>query len=268
MRNLKRRVLTALVGIAGFVAALYVGGWVFGVVILFVALAAQYEVYRLFECGGLSPWIIPGLILGALVGLRALVPDTIPLAVAFVVVLVAYASFSTTERPLDILAATVVGAVYPTLLFTFLTELRLTLGEDVAVLTTLGTLVLIWVSDIMAYVAGNLFGKHLLAPSISPGKTWEGAAAGLAASLLLALLMKPAVADFLRWQDAVVLAILCGGVSQLGDLAESRFKRAVGVKDSGTLLPGPGGFLDRFDGVIVAVPLAYLYLKYVAGMIG
>ena len=84
------------------------------------------------------------------------------------------------------------------------------------------------------------------------------------AALCVAAVLKGFLLDFLAWPHVIAFALICGVVSQIGDLAESQIKRSVGAKDSGTLLPGHGGMLDRFDAMTVAAPLAYLYLNYVA----
>jgi phosphatidate cytidylyltransferase len=121
-------------------------------------------------------------------------------------------------------------------------------------------LVLNWAGDIGAYYVGRSRGRHKLAPMISPGKSWEGAAASLAASLVFGMLFLhwafPAVS--LMAAAALTTAANIGG--QVGDLCESALKRGAGVKDSGTLLPGHGGMLDRVDSTLFALPVVYLYL--------
>jgi phosphatidate cytidylyltransferase len=114
-------------------------------------------------------------------------------------------------------------------------------------------LLMVWASDIGAYLVGRLAGGPKLAPSISPGKTWSGAAGGVAASLLVAV----ALAGAAPWRAAIV-AVVLSIVSQAGDLLESALKRHVGVKDSGRLIPGHGGLLDRLDGMLTAAPAAAL----------
>ena len=117
-----------------------------------------------------------------------------------------------------------------------------------------------WVGDVGAYYIGRSFGRHKLAPVVSPGKSWEGAAASLAASLIFGFL-------FLRWsipavQPGVVLGLTVAAnvAGQFGDLCESALKRGAGVKDSGTLLPGHGGMLDRVDSTLFTLPVVYLYV--------
>jgi phosphatidate cytidylyltransferase len=121
-------------------------------------------------------------------------------------------------------------------------------------------LVLNWIGDIGAYYVGRAVGRHKLAPIVSPGKSWEGSAASLAASLIFGFF-------FLRWAipavpPGVALALTAGAnvAGQFGDLCESALKRGAGVKDSGTLLPGHGGWLDRVDSTLFTLPVVYWYV--------
>lgn len=121
---------------------------------------------------------------------------------------------------------------------------------------TLYALLVVWIADSGAYFAGSKFGKRKLAPSISPGKTWEGVYGGLAATALLALLAFPLLG--LGWTSlpALLLAtLLVAGISVVGDLFESLMKRHSGVKDSGALFPGHGGLMDRLDSILAALPV-------------
>ncbi len=120
-------------------------------------------------------------------------------------------------------------------------------------------MVAVYVGDISAFYGGRAFGKRKLAPVISPNKTWEGAAAGLLGSVCGALLAPLWFAQALSVRDALVLGLLLGVVGILGDLSESLLKRAAGVKDSGALLPGHGGMLDRADSLLFAAPALYWY---------
>jgi phosphatidate cytidylyltransferase len=263
------RILTALVGVPLVVGLSYLGGWPFAGMVLAVSLVAQHELYGLLEAGGLRPLKAVGLALGALLALRVLVPTALPLAVAAVVLLLACSPFLRDEHAAPAsLAATVFGALYPTALLAYLTDLRLArgplVGDAEAFWLTMATLILIWVTDTFAYFVGRALGRHPLAPKISPKKTWEGAAGGVLGAVAAAVVLKLTALAFLAWPHVLAMAFFCGIVSQLGDLAESRMKRAVGIKDSGTILPGHGGLLDRFDAMILAAPCVYLYLAYVA----
>ena len=118
-----------------------------------------------------------------------------------------------------------------------------------------------WVGDIGAFYVGRRWGRHKMAPRVSPNKSWEGAAASVVASVLIAgaylLRFVPGVAV----AQAVALTVAANAAGQLGDLTESAMKRGAGVKDSGTMLPGHGGFLDRVDSTLFSLPLIYAWLK-------
>lgn len=117
--------------------------------------------------------------------------------------------------------------------------------------------VLIWSSDSFAYFAGKLFGKHKMAPKISPKKTWEGYAGGVILTLILSFFIERYNVDLRgNW---VVVGLLVAVFAPIGDLVESQLKRSFGAKDSGNIIPGHGGILDRLDSFIITVPVVYLY---------
>ncbi|MFN2644839.1 MAG: phosphatidate cytidylyltransferase [Burkholderiales bacterium] len=125
----------------------------------------------------------------------------------------------------------------------------------------LAVLILVWVADTAAYFVGRAWGRRKLAPSISPGKTWEGAAGGLFAALAYAIILGAAAARA-AWAPWLIAAGVFAAVSIVGDLFESAAKRQAGVKDSGALLPGHGGILDRIDSATATLPLAALVLPW------
>jgi phosphatidate cytidylyltransferase len=117
-----------------------------------------------------------------------------------------------------------------------------------------------WVGDTFAFLVGRAWGRRQLAPRVSPGKTWEGAAASVVSAVLFGALVLPwLISDVSTWQ-AALLALAANVAGQLGDLAESSLKRAAGVKDSGALLPGHGGMLDRVDSAMFSLPVLYALL--------
>ncbi len=269
MSNALLRLLTAVIGIPVVVLAAYLGGGWFGGLMLAAALVAQLEAYQLMEAGGLAPDRRAGLAIGALTAGWAFAPEAGALALAAALLWLAVSPMRTAlKTPLASFAATISGAIYPALFLAFLVKLRLARGPGVgdleAFYLTLATVVLIWATDTFAYYTGKAVGRHPLAPRVSPKKTWEGSIGGALGALAVAVALKLTVLAFLPWPHLVVVAFLCGVVSQLGDLAESKMKRAVDVKDSGTILPGHGGLLDRLDALILAAPMVYLYLAYVA----
>jgi phosphatidate cytidylyltransferase len=123
----------------------------------------------------------------------------------------------------------------------------------------LGILILVWINDTAAYLTGILLGRHRLFPSISPKKSWEGFAGGTLFTLLAAFLLNPLMGA-LSWYDWLLLAVIVSVFGVFGDLTESLIKRTAGVKDSGTIMPGHGGVLDRFDSVLLVMPVAFVYL--------
>jgi phosphatidate cytidylyltransferase len=132
----------------------------------------------------------------------------------------------------------------------------------------LALFIITWFGDSAAYFAGSYFGKHKMAPRVSPKKSWEGALGNLGGNLLGAFLMVYTVCTEWTAVDAVVLGLLLGVAGQLGDLVESTWKRSAGVKDSnvgGVSIPGHGGMLDRVDSLVFAAPVFYAYLHVVKG---
>lgn len=127
-------------------------------------------------------------------------------------------------------------------------------------------LIMVWVNDSAAYMGGSWLGKHKMWPVHSPGKTWEGTAIGVVVTLVLAVLVGPLFNADIAWYHWLVLGFICSVVDTLGDLVESMLKRSVGLKDSGNIMPGHGGFLDRFDSLLVITPLAFAYITLIVGL--
>ncbi len=264
------RIITAVVGIPAVVAATYFGGWPFILLVLAGALLAQRELYTILGQTGIRSLSGLGLLLGLLVGLRSMVPPTIPLAVALGLAVYVLLS-SRFERPWQSLSATLMGVFYPTMLLTFFIDIRL--GSEVALTgrgafwLTLSVFIFVWASDTAAYYVGKGLGRRPLARTISPGKTWEGSIGGAIGAVVAAGAVWSLELVGISWYHLLAIGLICGVVGQLGDLAESRIKRIAGVKDSGSLLPGHGGVLDRLDALVIAVPLAYIYLSLVTGIL-
>ena len=265
-----QRTITALVGLPVILAAVWWGTpWL---TILVVVIAAQgiREVYRLLPTvAGTLPvtlgalWVV-ALVLGsqAASGLNnfLLISGGILAAGSFIVLLWLVAYY-TGGRYLTAVAYLVGGPIFVGFLLGHTVALR-NIGEsgDVGRDWLLLALLVVFAADTGAFLLGRTFGKHLLAPSISPNKTWEGAVGGLVwavvAAIVLGLLFDVSTP---RWQLAVIGATV-GVLSQWGDLFESKVKRVSDVKDAGSLIPGHGGVLDRLDSVVVAIPAVYYLL--------
>lgn len=150
---------------------------------------------------------------------------------------------------------TMAGILYVGWLLSYLVALRLEVGRSwvfLAIFTTFG-------SDMAAFFVGRALGRHRLAPRISPGKTWEGAVAGVFGAIIASLIVVAVFSMPLSFGQAILLGLLVSIFGQIGDLLESLFKRKMGVKESGKLLPGHGGLLDRMDSVVFAGIVVYLF---------
>jgi len=161
------------------------------------------------------------------------------------------------------MATSLTAVSYVGVLFAALIHLSTRVGgeDSPKLLLLLGAIV--FLGDTGAYFVGKYLGRNKLYPLVSPNKTIEGALGGIVGSVLGALIFKLFVANGVTWFDVFATAIPCGILGQVGDLTESLFKRSYGVKDSGSLLPGHGGILDRFDGVLFAAPYLLLYASVV-----
>lgn len=174
--------------------------------------------------------------------------------------LLAVLKFGSASSILDSVAAEIQGIFYIPLFLSFLVLLR---NSDNGAHWVLWLWIIIGISDTGAYYVGSYFGKHPLAKHVSPKKTVEGALGGLGAAALAALIYASIFIDGVSFPMALLFAIVTAASGQLGDLFESALKRAGGIKDSGTILPGHGGILDRIDGLIFAAPVAYLFRFFI-----
>ncbi len=274
-KTLAQRVLVAVVGIPIIVGAVVVGSWLFGSVVSCVAALAAWEYGELMRRRGVAPQMLL-LIVGAAAQVWVGFFEKAPLAslgvLGIVVTLVAWGVelWRRTGSALLNTAATVAGIIYCGGLLSVFPLLRhgeLAGIEEVPGAWVLALLGAIWIGDSAAYAVGRKWGRHRLVPVISPHKTWEGALACFLGTTL-------AFWGFLRWWvptfpagEAMAIGALLGIVGQIGDLAESKLKRDVGVKDSSALLPGHGGMLDRIDSLLFAAPCLYLWLL-VRGWLG
>lgn len=262
---MKQRVITAVVALAIFIPILYVGGIVLEVA---AAILAIIGVYELFMMKGLTLASFEG-VLAALGAVLLVVPITrlpfIPeqvnqfLPYYFIVMLLLVATvlskntYSFDEVGFPVLTSLYVGVGFQNLVIARADGLKVLLFAFFVV----------WATDIGAYMVGRKFGKNKLWPEISPNKTIEGALGGIASAVVVALIFLL----FFARNDAsfgygivplLLFTILFSVMGQLGDLVESAYKRHYGVKDSGKILPGHGGILDRFDSMLFVFPMMHL----------
>jgi len=284
--ELTRRVAVAIVGIPTVLSLLYFGGWILGVPVAALAALGAGEVYDLAEAGEQRPlrWL-------GMAGAAALVLTAVALP-GFAVfapwafggvsllaagsLLLAMPTRGSDGGPLGAVSVTVFGVLYVAVPLAFVVLLHALPGRygwgGPGAATWVGALVVIlplaatWIGDSAAYFLGSAFGKAKIAPSISPNKSWEGAAAGLIGSALAGgiwlLVARPWLPEFpfIGVGLAAAMGALMGAGGQAGDFAESLLKREAGVKDSGTIFPGHGGVLDRLDALVISFPIAYALL--------
>ncbi len=226
---LRQRLLTALIGIPLGLAVIYLGGWYLAAVVTVIAVVGLWEFHRLamrLPWGLIPPWVAQGVaVLSGLVYVPFLLSHLLRLRAL---------------EPTRSVSGLSTGAVW----------LFLVVGAT-------------WAMDIAAYIVGKAIGRHKLCPAISPGKTVEGAIGGLVGAVAVTWAMGTWLG--LSVAQAVLLGVLLGVGGQLGDLFESFLKRRAGAKDSGALLPGHGGVLDRFDSLLFNAPIAYYVIRAFVG---
>jgi phosphatidate cytidylyltransferase len=266
-RLLGIRILAGAVLVPAVLGMAYAGGLGFALFAGLLAALGAYEFHRMASRAGWPSSRALGIAGSAVacVSFQFGGPDLPGLVLAglLVVLVVERLARSSREQYLASLAVTFLGMAYCGWLLGFFIWLRNFASGDLEAGPRLVyfVLVLAWSYDSFAYLAGSLFGSHKIFPRISPSKTVEGTAAGLVASVAAAMVSRATFASFLGLADAVVLGLVVGAAAQAGDLAESMIKRSVGAKDSSSLIPGHGGFLDRTDSLLVAGPVFYLYVR-------
>jgi phosphatidate cytidylyltransferase len=274
--NLIRRSLTGV-----FIVIFVLGGfWLHPVSFIltgYILLAgAQYEYYNMIRSTGLRPQMLAGILTGTIIYTLSVLSSAsfvhpgwflilIPVSIGIMIIEL----YRKNEKPFDSLAHTFFPVVYIAIPFSMFpysafghTGLEPILDHGILVFSpgiVVGFFILLWINDSGAYLAGVSFGKHRLMERISPKKSWEGFAGGFILTVVAAWFLS-------RWMGVVdrkgwlVIAIIIAVAGTYGDLVESMLKRSTGVKDSGNIMPGHGGFLDRFDSTIISFPLAFLYI--------
>ncbi len=268
-RNLRQRIAVGVLGGAVFVAAVLWRAESLAVLVLLLTVAGALEFYRLVRTAGFRPERGPGVVLAivtvvvlgaaALGRLPSWAPWLLPPAVAAVLVVELYRSAH--PQPFVNVALTWAGVAYVAVPLGLLPMLAFGPDGQFSGWPVLGLVLLIWAADTGAYAAGRTWGRRKLFPRHSPGKTWEGWAGGTFLTLAVAVALyhwAPAPLSLVQWLGAGGLVSIFG---VLGDLTESMLKRSLGVKDSGRLLPGHGGVLDRFDSLLLATPFVVAWVK-------
>lgn len=267
MNELLTRTVSGLVFGLVVVASVFVSPWTCAALLLFVVVVGTFEMARLHQMSAwkhvvvgellaVMPFLLAAMVALDVISKRWLVMELLVLPSPFL-----YALFSKGEN-----AKTIFGYVYASLSFLSLpTSLMLFMyrtdmfGLMAGSWLVMSVFCLLWVNDIFAYLTGKLIGKHKLFERISPGKTIEGSLGGMVFTVV-AMMAFLHYSDWLPVLEGMGLAAIAVVFGTLGDLCESMLKRQAGVKDSGKLIPGHGGILDRFDSVMFSVPFIFVYL--------
>jgi phosphatidate cytidylyltransferase len=277
LNNLVRRTLTGAWIVVFTLGGFWLHPITFFLTGLVILVGTQYEYYLMIKNTGLRPQMIPGIITGAtgyilasLVASGFLQMKFCLILVPMLLVILAAELYRKQDKPFDSLAHTIFPVLYialPFSLFPFSTILHpglksilphegITFSPGIIV----GFFILLWVNDSFAYLVGSTFGRHRLMERISPKKSWEGFFGGLIVSAAVAWFLSRwlGVINSVEW---IIVSLIISVAGTYGDLIESMLKRSIGVKDSGSIMPGHGGFLDRFDSTILSFPLVYLFIS-------
>lgn len=261
--GLVRRLLSTLILLPLFVWMVAIGPvWLFGAIMVLAGALGQWEFTGMFERAGVRTFRLLGLVGGTLVTASFALPVSERLA--FTAVLLAILAVGLLRSPAgrpawEPVAVTLLGVGYVNWLLGYTFWLRdLEAGREWILLLVGVT----WLGETAAYLVGSSVGRHQLAPTLSPRKTVEGALAQLVMSVLAALGARATFFPALSLESALAVGLLLGVVGQAGDLIESAIKRSVGTKDTGQLIPGHGGMLDRMDSLLVNTPVLFYYATY------
>jgi phosphatidate cytidylyltransferase len=269
LNNFFKRTLTA----GAFVAVLLLSTWysqlTFTLLFLLITILGVWEFYSLIEKrDGNKPQKITGTITASVLFISSAAVNypgagvedkgLVLIVLPFFFLIFILELFSKAERPFQNIAYTLLGIFYVALPFSLLNFI-LTMNNVYSYEILFGCWFILWSNDSGAYLAGSAFGRNKLFPRVSPGKSWEGSIGGAVIALIVTYIISGWYTGVTQ-SDWFVIAAILVVIGTLGDLVESLYKRSLNVKDSGTLLPGHGGILDRFDSLLMAVPFVFTYL--------
>lgn len=263
---MKIRAITGFFFVLAMLASVLINGEVFSVFYLLLATACLFEFYGMYAEREVRPDRFWGTVLGFAafavligMGLQIIPSQYASLILLLLPLLMILQLFKSDTQPFERIATTLLGIFYVIVPFYCFYALGFSAG-DYHYILPLGFLLMLWANDTGAYLIGRAFGRNKLYEKISPGKTWEGFVGGFISAVLLGFILfrnTSEVLDLWQWLSMGALIAVTG---TLGDLVESMLKRSLGVKDSGHLLPGHGGLLDRFDGLLISAPVVYIFL--------
>ncbi|HEX8040417.1 MAG TPA: phosphatidate cytidylyltransferase [Chryseosolibacter sp.] len=265
--NLTQRLITGILGSAAIITGICLGEWTYFIVFLIISIFTLLEFYKLVGLDGLAPQKAYGTLCGIIVYSLSFFVERDALSSRYYIVIFPLISciymiklYKKFERkPFTNIAYTFLGIFYIAVPFALLNVIAYE-DNHYNYEIIFGLLFILWASDTGAYFAGTLFGKRKLFERISPKKSWEGFVGGAVLALIFVFGLSQFFHSLTPGQWLVIgLIIIVGGT--FGDLIESLLKRSIEIKDSGDSLPGHGGFLDRFDGLLISAPFIAAYLE-------
>jgi phosphatidate cytidylyltransferase len=272
MRKIGVRAVSGVVFVAIMLSAIYFGIAVFSAWMLFVLCVAMWEFYHIARHLPVRPNSILGFVMGLIIYGAACVrsffvnnQDAVNLSTLCFYLLIPFAVavfiaelYRRREQPFINIAYTLLGVIYIALPLSLMPITFAEVGRNFIFCY----FILLWSNDTFAYLVGICIGKHQLFPRHSPKKSWEGYVGGICSVALSSYILHQIFLDVPLLHIAVT-GLIISLTSTLGDLVESMLKRNAGIKDAGKIMPGHGGFLDRFDVSLISFPLVYLFMKFV-----
>ncbi len=263
MSNLTKRALSGaayiLVMLGGTLFHPFAFVAIFGTLLFFT----QYEFYALVDKAGHKVSRLPGTILGTLFFLLSfgVTSNLLPQAFAFAfipIILILFITeiFRSNKKTLENSGLSLLGFTYIALPFSLMNFIVQYAPHGVILA---GVFFILWINDSGAYLVGTALGKHKMCPNISPAKSWEGLIGGAVFAVIMGI-VNAVLFQALSMTSWIAIAILTVAFGTLGDLFQSKIKREIGIKDSGNILPGHGGFLDRLDSLLFAIPAVFIWL--------
>lgn len=280
MKNFIIRALSGVVMFAVVLGAILGSKWSFGALVMLITLGGEWEFYRFAKKAGYAPQRPLGLIAGATIVAIAftmmmfigkdtslpIINITLMISMILFVMLLVPLMFicelyRKSETPIANIGSTLTGVIYVALPMSLLLFIPLLMSNgEWQPWSVIFYIFIIWANDVFAYLFGITLGKHRLFERISPKKSWEGFIGGLLGAMAMGYVAATVLdGNIIIWVGMALIAAITG---VFGDLVESLFKRSVDVKDSGRIIPGHGGWLDRFDALILSAPFVFIYLIF------
>jgi len=267
LTNLQQRIIAAIFGVAIILSAILYSDWTFILLFCAIGVLTQLEFYKLLGVDGNLPLTYYGTMCGVFINIitflieKEIIDFHNYFLISPLVTMIFFIKLYKKKdlKPFQNIAFTFLGIIYVAIPFSLLSVLAMR-GGKYNYEIVLGCLFLLWATDVGAYFAGTYFGKRKLFERVSPKKSWEGAAGGALLAAIVACILGLYFKTHRPWEWYCIggLIVVAG---TLGDLVESLFKRSIAIKDSGSTIPGHGGFLDRFDGLLLSTPFIVTFVK-------